>query len=305
MYVTVGETDYVSYYAMWSCPQLHLAIQNPCRCQLYQTLGGIYLTVTIQDSMKRRQEFRTFPFSFLEIFITATITPSTFLHAFAPACIQAPPHTLARSQIYFHPYTQNALLSFQGLMFNSSLCFPTHITFVLSRVIYRPCFWHSSFHSSTVPCNYSRRSANITRSSSYMIFLRACAVLICLLISSTRCKYFERATYGLLSWGPGRFLAAAFSDGSYLAHVNGAYLRHVTFCILCSSCRLSVNVARGPLPLPRNTCVPYFSRNVMSRLPWTPASPILAAVMWWAALFDKERPLSCAVNLKINSPNSP
>ena len=29
-----------------------------------------------------------------------------------------------------------------------------------------------------------------------------------------------------------RFLAAAFSDGSYLAHVNGAYLRHVTFCIV-------------------------------------------------------------------------
>ena len=29
-----------------------------------------------------------------------------------------------------------------------------------------------------------------------------------------------------------RFLAAAFSDGSYLAHVNGAYIRHVTFCIV-------------------------------------------------------------------------
>ena len=29
-----------------------------------------------------------------------------------------------------------------------------------------------------------------------------------------------------------RFLAVAFSDGSYLAHVNGAYLRHVTFCIV-------------------------------------------------------------------------
>ena len=28
------------------------------------------------------------------------------------------------------------------------------------------------------------------------------------------------------------FLAAAFSDGSYLAHVNDAYLRHVTFCIV-------------------------------------------------------------------------
>ena len=29
-----------------------------------------------------------------------------------------------------------------------------------------------------------------------------------------------------------RFLAAAFSDGCYIAHVNGAYLRHVKFCIV-------------------------------------------------------------------------
>ena len=29
-----------------------------------------------------------------------------------------------------------------------------------------------------------------------------------------------------------RFLAAAISDGSYLAHVNGAYLLHVKFCIV-------------------------------------------------------------------------
>ena len=53
-----------------------------------------------------------------------------------------------------------------------------------------------------------------------------------------------------------RFLAAAFSDGSHLAHVNGAYLRHVKFCIVslkgdsrCSSSRLSLNVGRYP-PLP-------------------------------------------------------
>ena len=29
-----------------------------------------------------------------------------------------------------------------------------------------------------------------------------------------------------------RFLVAAFSDGSYIAHVNGAYLRQVKFCIV-------------------------------------------------------------------------
>ena len=38
--------------------------------------------------------------------------------------------------------------------------------------------------------------------------------------------------YGRATVARARFLAAAFSDGSYLAHVNGAYLRHVTFCIV-------------------------------------------------------------------------
>ena len=85
-----------------------------------------------------------------------------------------------------------------------------------------------------------------------------------------------------------RFLAAAFSDGSYLAHVNDAYLRHITFCIVRGppwsivspiSQRGPASV-RGPLPTnsarlvqsPRRrrwrgwtnvqsntTCVPYFS----------------------------------------------
>ena len=39
-----GEADYVSYYDMCRCPQLHVDIPgyaNPCRCQLCQTLGGI------------------------------------------------------------------------------------------------------------------------------------------------------------------------------------------------------------------------------------------------------------------------
>ena len=39
-----------------------------------------------------------------------------------------------------------------------------------------------------------------------------------------------RATHGLRHEGP--FLSGCVSDGSYLAHVNGAYLRHVTFCIV-------------------------------------------------------------------------
>ena len=53
-----------------------------------------------------------------------------------------------------------------------------------------------------------------------------------------------------------RFLAAAFSDGSYLAHVNGAYLRHVTFCIVRGPllfivspiCQRGPASVRGPLP---------------------------------------------------------
>ena len=75
-------------------------------------------------------------------------------------------------------------------------------------------------------------------------------------IIPTRCKCFDPC-YARATVVRARVLAAAFSDGSYLAHVNGAYLRHVTFCI--------VNV-------------PYFSRNELSRLPWTPASPILAVM---------------------------
>ena len=71
-----------------------------------------------------------------------------------------------------------------NLMFNSSLCFPTHITSVLSRFIFRPCFLNSSFHSSCAPCYSSRCSGTITRSSAYIVFLRASVVLIFLLIRS-------------------------------------------------------------------------------------------------------------------------
>ena len=80
----------------------------------------------------------------------------------------------------------------------------------------------------------------------------ACIVDCESVIMTTRCKYFDPC-YARATVVRARFLAAAFSDGSYLAHVNGAYLRHVTFCIvrgpppLCSSCRLSVNLGRGPL----------------------------------------------------------
>ena len=85
-----------------------------------------------------------------------------------------------------------------------------------------------------------------------------------------------------------RFLAAAFSDGSYLAHVNGAYLRHVTFCIVRGPPLFIVSPisqrgpasVRGPLP---TVTVPGWSKvhdgdvegveQTCSRI--QPASPIL------------------------------
>ena len=47
-----------------------------------------------------------------------------------------------------------------------------------------------------------------------------------------------------------RFSAAAFSDGSYLAHVNGAYLRHVKFGIVRGPPLFIVSpiCQRGPVP---------------------------------------------------------
>ena len=84
-----------------------------------------------------------------------------------------------------------------------------------------------------------------------------------------------------------RFLAAAFSDGSYLAHVNGAYLRHVKFCIVRGPPLFIVNgaylrhvkfyIVRGP---PLFIVSPISQRGPLPRLVQsprrrTPASPIL------------------------------
>ena len=82
---------------------------------------------------------------------------------------------------------------------------------------------------------------------------------LAVLFISTRCKYFAPC-YARATVVRARFLAAAFSDGSYLAHVNGAYLRHVTFCIVSPICE---RVSRAAAHL---TC-----RG-------TPASPILAVM---------------------------
>ena len=83
----------------------------------------------------------------------------------------------------------------------------------------------------------------------------------------TRCKYFD-ACYARATVVRARFLAATFSDGSYLAHVNGAYLRHVTFCIVRGPPLFSVSPIseRGSRAAAHLTC-----RG-------TPASPILAVM---------------------------
>ena len=78
------------------------------------------------------------------------------------------------------------------------------------------------------------------------------------IIIITRCKYFYPC-YARATVVRARFLAAAFSDGSYLAHVNGAYLRHVTFCIVRGPPLFIVSPIsqRGPAsvrgPLPTNS----------------------------------------------------
>ena len=77
-------------------------------------------------------------------------------------------------------------------------------------------------------------------------------------IIPTRCKYFDPC-YARTTVVRARFLAAAFSDGSYLAHVNGAYLRHVTFYIVRGPPLFIVSPIsqRGPAsvrgPLPTNS----------------------------------------------------
>ena len=91
--------------------------------------------------------------------------------------------------------------------------------------------------------------------------------LFILYINDTRCKYFDPC-HARATVVRARFLAAAFSDGSYLAHVNGAYLRHVTFCIV-----------RGP---PLFIVSPICERGSRAAAHLTcrgtPASPILAVM---------------------------
>ena len=57
LYGPVRAWNYVSSYDMWWCPQLHVdrpGYTNLRRCQLCQTPGGIYLIVTMEDTMKKK-----------------------------------------------------------------------------------------------------------------------------------------------------------------------------------------------------------------------------------------------------------
>ena len=86
-------------------------------------------------------------------------------------------------------------------------------------------------------------------------------------IITTRCKYFDPC-HARATVVRARFLAAAFSDGSYLAHVNSAYLRHVTF-----------GIVRGP-PLFIVSPISQRGSRAAAHLTCrgTPASPILAVM---------------------------
>ena len=95
----------------------------------------------------------------------------------------------------------------------------------------------------------------------------ACMRHLYVKLINTGCKYFDPC-YARATVVRARFLAAAFSDGSYLAHVNGAYRRHVTFCIV-----------RGP---PLFIVSPICERGSRAAAHLTcrgtPASPILAVM---------------------------
>ena len=119
-----------------------------------------------------------------------------------------------------------------------------------------------------LPCGHGQLGANWSRSIAPgsencrvdtaidCDYLHTPCIYICYIIHSVHSKHCEAGTlettiiksavgmagsHSVLYFDPcyaratvvrARFLAAAFSDGSYLAHVNGAYLRHVTFCIV-------------------------------------------------------------------------
>ena len=85
-------------------------------------------------------------------------------------------------------------------------------------------------------CTVICESNSVELQLNLFIIIRIIIIIIIRIIIITRCKYFDPC-YARATVVRASFLAAAFSDGSYLAHVKGAYLRHVTFCIV-----------RGPTP---------------------------------------------------------
>ena len=99
----------------------------------------------------------TLPFSLLEIRRSA-ITPSTDLHAFAPAC------TLRRTSLSVFPSPHTAPPRYTKLspwvsffpsssMSSSSLWWPMCSTSVFSTLTFSPCLANSPFHSSSVSCS--------------------------------------------------------------------------------------------------------------------------------------------------------
>ena len=114
-----------------------------------------------------------------------------------------------------------------------------HMLMTVDKCALLMIFFHGSFYLNC--CHVKRMTLMSFCQTGRPVACAQCAFIPC---------------YALATVVRARFLAAAFSDGSYLAHVNDAYLRHVTFCIVrgpplfivSSISQRGPASVRGPLP---------------------------------------------------------
>ena len=116
----------------------------------------------------------------------------------------------------------------------------------------RPCVRYQNGNSQALEHIYIKLISKLVEALCTYVSRLLCRLIIILVLDPC----YARATVVRA-----RFLAAAFSDGSYLAHVNGAYLRHIKFSIV-----------RGPPLFIVGRSLPRLVQSPRRR---TPASPIL------------------------------
>ena len=117
------------------------------------------------------QVLTTLPLSLCEIRRSA-ITPSTALHAFAPACairrtsisVFPSPHTVPPMYTKLFRWESASFFPFSS-MSSSSLWWPMCSTSVFPRFIFSPCQGNSPFYSSSVSCGSCLPFATRARSS--------------------------------------------------------------------------------------------------------------------------------------------